>query len=144
MYGFRLLWERLRDGHRKHGIFGFDREADMNSAKIAYRSLSREAPSKREAARLALALHFAYGGLVGVGYAAASESMPWLHGGSGALAGIILWLFADELPISLTGISNPFRKSAASHAAALAAHIVFAVTADKILLLTGENRRYSK
>lgn len=52
----------------------------------------------------------------------------WLHKGRGAVFGALLWLCADEIPISFSGVSNPFKKSAVSHGSALAAHLLFGIT----------------
>jgi hypothetical protein len=57
----------------------------------------------------------------------------WIAQSSGVAPGALLWIGADELPISLTGISDPFRRSIASHASALIAHVVFAVTVDQMV-----------
>ena len=133
MHAYRLGWEFATEHRARDGIFGFDREADVNSARLVYGLIVEKDLSEQDAARAGLGLHYAYGAVLGALYATAGgkdgrpRNMP-----ASALA-VLLWLCADEIPISLTGVSNPFRKSAASHLSALAAHLLFAITVRNAL-----------
>lgn len=133
MHVFRLWWEMATCHRQRDAIFGFDRAADMESAYFIFGWLSRKRLSQQKAAQLGLAFHHGYGALLGALYAATHAHASWLSKGGGSAFGAVLWLCADEIPISLVGISGPCEKSVASHASALAAHIVFGVTVEQML-----------
>ena len=130
---FRLGWEAVINRDPRKGIFGFDNEADVNSIYLIYRCISLDRPPKPRAARIGLALHYVYGASLGALYALTKPRVRGIAQSSGVAPGALLWIGADELPISLTGISDPFRRSIASHASALIAHVVFAVTVDQMV-----------
>src|SRR5438067_2989479 len=115
MHIFRLGWEAVINCDPRKGIFGFDREADVY---LIYRCISRERPPELRAGRTGLALHYVYGASLGALYALIKPRVRWIARSSGVAPGALLWIGADELPISLTGISDPFRRSIASHASA--------------------------
>jgi hypothetical protein len=130
------LSDRVGSGNEPRsakGIFGFDREADVKSIYLIYRCISLERPPELRAASSAIALHYVYGASLGALYALTKPRVRWIARSSGVIPGALLWIGADELPISLTGISDPFRRSIASHASALVAHVVFAVTVDQMI-----------
>lgn len=133
MHGFRLWWEITTGDCPRHAVFGFDREADVQSAQLLYLWFSDERPSEQQAARFGLALHYLYGAVLGSLYAVALPRNNWLGKSGGSPLGALLWLCADEIPISAAGISNPFRRSVASHGSALAAHLLFAATVENTL-----------
>jgi hypothetical protein len=133
MHIFRIGWQAVTNRDPQKGIFGFDREADVKSIYLIYRCISVERPPKRDAARTGLALHYVYGASLGALYALTKPRVRWIARSSGVVPGALLWIGADELPISLTGISDPFRRSIASHTSALVAHVVFAVTVDQMI-----------
>jgi len=125
MHAFRLLWESATRHEAQRGIFGFDREADIKSARMLNAMVRRRPIPDREAERLGLALHYLYGAALGVGYGALAPRLPQLGKALGLPLGAALWLVADEVPISAAGISNPLRRPPSSHAAALCAHLLF-------------------
>jgi hypothetical protein len=133
MYIFRLGWEAVMNRDPRNGIFGFDTEADVNSIYLICRCISVERPPELRAARTGLALHYVYGASLGALYALMKPRVRWIARSSGVAPGALLWIGADELPISLTWISDPFGRSIASHASALVAHVIFAVTVDQMV-----------
>jgi hypothetical protein len=133
MHIFRLGWEAVINRDPRKGIFGFDNEADVNFIYLIYRCIPLDRPPKARAARIGLALHYVYGASLGALYALTKPRVRGIAQSSGVAPGALLWIGADELPISLTGISDPFRRSIASHASALIAHVVFAVTVDQMV-----------
>jgi hypothetical protein len=133
MHIFRLGWESAVNCDPRKGVFGFDREADVNSTYLIYRWASHERPPETRARRTGLALHYVYGAALGALYAFSKPRVRWMARSRGMVPGALLWIGADELPISLTRISNPFKRSIASHTSALAAHLVFAVAVDQIV-----------
>jgi hypothetical protein len=131
MHGFRLLWEHAIGRDRRHTIFGFDHESDINAARIASQLVTRSNIEERQASQIGIAMHYAFGATLGIVY-----TLAWRPADSYGLFGTLLWLCADEIPISASRISDPFAKSAASHASALAAHLVFGrVTAEVVRAL---------
>jgi uncharacterized membrane protein YagU involved in acid resistance len=132
MHGFRLLWEAATDHREKDAIYGFDHEADVNSAHLLA-SRFGSSLSERQAARLGIVLHYMYGGMLGSLYAAVHGHNGRLSQRRAALFGVALWVCGDEIPVVLSGISNPKRKNATSHTGALLAHLVFALTLENAL-----------
>lgn len=128
MHGFRLVWEAAVSQDSRHAIFGFDQEADINGARRAYRLFSAEPLSESVARQLGIALHYGLGATFGMLYVLSGA--PAL---SDASFGASLWICADEIPVTLSGISNPSAKSAASHVSALASHVLFAVVVTRTL-----------
>lgn len=128
MHAFRLAWEPAVSHNGRHTIFGFDREADINAARRAHRLFSPEPLAESAASHLGIAMHYGLGAAFGIFYVL--SDVPAL---SGAKLGALLWLCADEIPISLSGISNPSAKSIASHAGALASHLLFGIAVTETL-----------
>jgi hypothetical protein len=137
MHVFRAVWESAVSRDKRHTIFGFDREADVNATRLGYRLFSKQVPAEEQAGRIGLALHYAYGSILGILY-----RITWSDGRSDAALGALLWLCADEIPIAVSGISDPFAKSAASHTSAFAAHLIFVGVTGRItrVLQSGRNR----
>ena len=131
MHGFRVLWEMAVGSDSRHTIFGFDGESDINAARLASRFVTRSNIEQRQAGQIGIAMHYAFGAALGIVY-----TLAWRPAWSGSLFGTLLWVCADEIPISASRISDPFAKSAASHASALAAHLIFgSVTAEVVRAL---------
>lgn len=128
MHGFRLVWESAVAHNSRHTIFGFDREADENGARLAYGFFSDDVLMEPVARRLGIAMHYGLGATFGIFYA-----LSRARGLSGGALGVLLWLGADEIPISLLAISNPFAKSIASHVGALASHLLFGIAVTRTL-----------
>lgn len=133
MHAFRIAWERIATDGVRDGIFGFDREADVNSAQWICGLVVRERLSAETAARLGLTLHYVYGALLGAAYSAARGRASRMSSALSIRDGIVLWLAADELPITLSGISNPIERSLRSHFGAAAAHVLYATAMRTIL-----------
>lgn len=131
MHAFRLLWERATDHHSQHAIFGFDHESDVRSVQLLGRVLGTRPVSEKAAAKLGVSMHYGYGTLLGAAYAVARDRGACFPL-SGIKFGALLWLVGDEIPISLSGISHPLKKSTASHSAALAAHLLFGLTLEAL------------
>lgn len=132
MHGLRACWETAVKDRTREGIFGFDLEADVCSARLLYACFSHNWLSDRQASSLGLALHYAFGAFIGTLYAGTGWGERWFDK-SGVAFGSVLWLGADEIPISLSGISHPFKRGMASHASALVVHIAFGITLEQML-----------
>jgi hypothetical protein len=137
MHGFRALWNSVVGESTRNGIFGLDREADINSVRMLRGALRDPAISDAKAESVALRLHYAYGCSAGVFYALCGKRVALLRMGSGTAFGGVLWLVGDELPISIFGVSNPRTKSLASHGSALAVHLQFGAAVESAVSLCG-------
>lgn len=133
MHAFRRLWESATHENSAHAIFGFDHEADVNSVQMLYCAFTHRMMREDDAAKLGVALHYLYGASAGSAYALLSTSAPSIRAGFGTFFGAWLWLVSDELPISVLRISHPLEKSAASHGAALASHLLFGATLEALI-----------
>jgi hypothetical protein len=132
MYLFRLWWELVTQYRSRDAIFGFDREADLRSARwlLARKSQSL---SEEEAANIALAFHYLYGIALGCLFVNIRDWNEWMYRTSALPLATVLWLCADEIPVTLSGLSHPLRKSIASHASALIAHWLFVLVIRSML-----------
>lgn len=130
MQQFRSAWNRHYAATPQDGVFGLDKEADLKSADILTNfAIGRTLPAK-SAEQLALVLHYVYGALAGAAYAVAAERSSLSRAGYGTLFGTAVWLFGDELPITLSGLSNPFARTVRSHGSAFAAHLLFGAATE--------------
>jgi uncharacterized membrane protein YagU involved in acid resistance len=129
---FRSAWNGYYAAAPQHGVFGLDKEADLKSIDfLAVLAVNRTLPEQRSK-QMALALHYGYGLLAGVAYCAATEKFPLARFGYGTLFGTGLWLFGDELPVTVTKLSDPFSRSLRSHASAFAAHLLFGTVTELV------------
>lgn len=135
MHGFRLAWEAAARRRSQYGIFGFDEEADVNSSRLFCRLLLRTSISRSAARKTGIALHYLYGAMLGGCYVVLASRKPKIRSGSGTALGAVLWLAGDEIPITLSGISDPRSKTLASHVAAFAANLLFGAIVDRIIEL---------
>ncbi len=130
MRGFRALWDSLVGESTRNGIFGLDREADINSVRMLYGAWGDQNISDAKAENVALGLHYAYGCWAGIFYVLCGDRVPLVRLGSGTAFGSVLWLVGDELPISVFGFSDPRSRSLASHGSALAVHLLFGAVVE--------------
>ena len=143
MHAFRLVWESGTNNQPELGIFGFDHEADVNATRLLCSSFMEQSISEEKAAKMGLALHYAFGAGIGTLYALLASRKPQVRAGFGTAFGSFVWLFADEIPISVSGISHPMRKKVASHAGALAAHLLFGFTLEAVSKVAAHRRNSS-
>src|SRR5579875_1265843 len=95
MYLFRLWWELVTQRRPSDAIFGFDREADVRSARLLLAARPGNL-SEEDAARIALALHYLYGMLLGYIFTSIGERHKWIYPPGTIPAPFILRLCADE------------------------------------------------
>lgn len=139
MQQFRTVWNRDYAASPCDAVYGLDEEADLKSANLLTKFFARRTLPKPDALRLALLLHYGYGAIAGAGYAVSAAKWPPVKAGYGTLFGAGVWLLGDELPISLSGLSNPFARSVRSHASAFGAHLLFGAATEltrRVLLLS--------
>lgn len=130
MQKFRIAWNKQYEATPQDAVFGLDQEADLTSANmLTNMALGRTLPES-DAEKLALVLHYAYGAIAGSVYALGLSRFPWADAGCGTLFGTAVWAFGDELPITLSGISDPRKRTALSHGSAFFAHLLFGATTE--------------
>ena len=110
-----------------------DENATVKAADgIARRAVGRRLTS-REKAVAGPAVHYVFGSAVGAAYGALAEAMPMAARAWGLPFGAALWFGADEVAVPAFGLSkSPAAYPASTHASALAAHLVYAATADGV------------
>ena len=78
-------------------------------------------------------VHYAFGAVMGAAYGAATEPLWRIGPAAGLIFGSALFVGADEIGVPLAGLSGPPRETPiSSHLQALAAHLVYGVTADLV------------
>ena len=78
-------------------------------------------------------VHYAFGAAMGAAYGAVTEPMRRLTPAAGPVFGSAVFLAADEIGVPLAGLSGPpTQYPISSHLQALAAHLVYGVTADLV------------
>jgi uncharacterized membrane protein YagU involved in acid resistance len=68
--------------------------------------------------------------MIGGCYVLLASSTPLIRTGFGTAFGIALWVVGDEIPITLSAISDPRSKTVASLAAAVLAHVIFGAAVE--------------
>jgi uncharacterized membrane protein YagU involved in acid resistance len=102
--------------------------ASAISETIAHRPLSRR--QKEVGGPL---VHYAFGTAVGAMYGVAAEMAPSTADAWGLPFGAAVWLGADEIGVPAAGLSGSAADAPlAAHASALAAHLVYGLTADVV------------
>ena len=78
-------------------------------------------------------VHYAYGTVMGGLYGAVAEQFDTVSPLGGATYGALLWAAGDEVAVPLFGLSRSSTEfSFGTHVQALAAHLVYGVTADLV------------
>jgi putative membrane protein len=78
-------------------------------------------------------VHYAFGSAIGAAYGATAEAAPVAAAGRGLLFGSALWFGADEVAVPALGLSKPpLDYPPSTHLNALAAHLVYGLTADTV------------
>ncbi len=124
------LWHAGTKNEERHGAFGLDDQADIDSAKMLAQMLGQEEPSREVAKAIGLAMHYGYGAGAGALYALLADTYPVVRLGRGTTFGALMWLIGDEVAVTLSKLSDPHSKSLASHGAALGTHLLFGLVID--------------
>jgi hypothetical protein len=127
MQQFRTNWNTQVAASAHDGVFGLDDEADINSVNLLAKTLCGSRLNERDALRLALVMHYIYGASAGALYEWMANKVDRTAECYGMLYGAVIWLIGDECLMTFSGISDARKKSANSHASALASHLLFGV-----------------
>lgn len=106
--------------------FGLSSQTDAKAARAVF----GEGLEQGRAERIGSAIHYGFGVVTGVGYAAGSQRFPALRTGRGTAFGGGLWLIGDELAVSASRLESPVAASVRSHVSALAAHLLYGLIVD--------------
>jgi hypothetical protein len=104
-----------------------DESATDALARIAYEKIAHRDPPESTKSALSWAVHLGYGLATAAVYGALPVRARHAVG-AGALFGVALWLFGDELVVPLLGLSDrPSAYPAPRHLQSLAAHVAYGV-----------------
>jgi hypothetical protein len=133
----KAWWEVARRrqqnvGRQTNQSSGDEEDATMKAAaklaRAAGLTLNREQKKKA-----GVALHYAFGTLMGGVYGAGEELVQRRGIGLGALYGTALFATADEIIVPAAGLSkSPKEYPLATHAYGLASHLVYGVTTEVV------------
>lgn len=117
----------------QHASTNPDEDATQQLAQaIATHTIDRSL-SPDEARVAGPVVHYAYGALAGALYGAVADRSEAIRSLGGAFYGTLLWVAGDEVAVPLFNLSRPSAEfSAAVHAQALAAHVVYGVTTELV------------
>jgi uncharacterized membrane protein YagU involved in acid resistance len=108
-------------------------DATMKAAEAISDTVASRPLSKQERQKAGSVIHYAFGSSVGAAYGVLAELAPRTTIAWGSLFGAALWLSADEIAVPALGLSkSPREYPATTHASALAAHLVYGMTADAV------------
>ncbi len=106
---------------------------DVKTADAIAVAITGDPVPKEEKAVAGAAVHYAFGGAVGAIYGAAASRTDDVSAWAGLPFGATVWLVADEMGVPLSGLSKgPFEYPLATHANALAAHLVYGITTEMV------------
>jgi hypothetical protein len=108
-------------------------DATIKAAETIVEKLGDRRLTKRQKEKAGPIIHYLFGAAIGVTYGALGELTPRARIGWGMPFGAAVWLGGDEMAVPAFGWSrSPFAYSAATHASALASHLVYGATAETV------------
>ena len=106
-------------------------DATVKAASAISRGVFHHALTQKEKEVAGPAVHYGFGTLTGGLYGTLAELSPAVTRGAGLPFGTALWLGADEVAVPAFRLSEPpAAQPPAVHAKALAAHLVYGLTAE--------------
>jgi putative membrane protein len=150
MNQFQAAWTRLTENFEKpHGAQSLKPSEGPNPNEVPLENEEQQDDATVEVAKLiskgvfghelkeseqkpaGAAVHYAFGTVTGGLYGAMAEVAPQITSGAGLPFGAAFWLVADETVVPLTGLAkSPTEYPLSTHAYALAAHLVYGLTAE--------------
>lgn len=78
-------------------------------------------------------VHYMFGAGNAVAYGALADMIPAVTAGSGAIFGVAVWIYADNLLLWAVGLAKrPTAYPASTHAYALASHVVYGLAVEAV------------
>jgi putative membrane protein len=106
-------------------------DATVEVAKLVSRGVFGHELTESEKKPAGGVVHYAFGTATGGLYGAMAEVAPQITAGVGLPFGAAFWLIADETVVPLVGLAkSPTEYPVSTHAYALAAHLVYGLTAE--------------
>lgn len=108
-------------------------DATVKAASAISEGLFHHELTQREKEVAGPAMHYGFGVLTGALYGALAELSPAITRGAGLPFGTAVWLGADEVAVPAFKLAGPpWEHPAPVHARALAAHLVYGLTAEMV------------
>ncbi len=108
-----------------------EREATVEVASRVGRRVLRRNLSRTERELGAATVHYATGAALGAGYALATQLLPAMAAGRGAVFGAAFWAMGDEVLLPSLGIlRSPANYSRSTQLDSLGEHVAYGVTMD--------------
>ena len=114
-----------------------DQDATILAGTAVYRSITGDEPDRRTRHWLGSAIHYAFGGAVGLCYALVRDAAPLIRAAHGTAYGTLVWAVADEGVMPALALSRgPRHLPTGVHAFALIGHWVYGVTLEEVVRRT--------
>ena len=110
--------------------FGLSSRTDADTAHAIWGRMGWAALSDERARQIGAGMHYGFAVLAGIAYTGLGDRYPVIQAGRGSAFGAALWLTGDEIAVSASGLEDPWKTPAFSHASALGAHIAFGLVLD--------------
>jgi len=112
---------------------GESEDATMKVAGKTFKVVAGRQLSHEQKKKAGPVVHYAMGAAMGAAFGAVSETQRRLTPVAGPIFGSAVFVAADEIGVPLAGLSGPPTSyPISSHLEALAAHLVYGVTADLV------------
>ncbi len=112
---------------------GEGEDATMKAANLASKEILHRELSKEEKRKAAPYIHYGFGTIMGALYGIMAEEFPAATSGSGTAYATGVFLVADEGAVTALGLgAKPDKVPLASHASALASHLVYGVSTESV------------
>ena len=103
----------------------------MQAAETFYHAATSGELTHEERAKGGAVVHYAFGGLMGLGYGVVAEFLPVVGVGMGTVFGTVLWAGTDLVSVPAVGFAAwPGEEPGSAHVAHWAAHVVYGMTME--------------
>lgn len=105
----------------------------VKTAEVVSEELLDRPLRKKEQRPAGIAVHYAFGSLIGAAFGAVSEFIPKVSQGAGVPFGASVWVGADEIALPALRLSKgPAAYPVSNHVYALSSHLVYGFVADSV------------
>jgi len=135
---YRAIWNQIASENgwrdqKKNSPQQLEADPTVKTASAISKTMTgKEIPEHRKPAA-GVAVHYAFGALVGGAYGVAAEIAPATSRIAGLPFGTAVWLGADELALPLFKLApGPADAPPSSHALGMTSHLVYGAVADGV------------